>query len=395
MNRRYDAIVVGARLAGAATGMLLAREGLDVLVVDRARHGSDTLSTHALMRGGVLQLHRWGLLDEVVAAGTPPIRRAVMRYGREEEVVPVKPRPGYDALYAPRRTVIDRILADAALRAGAEMRFGTTVTGLTRSADGVVTGVMMVDPTGAPFEARAAIVIGAEGHRSLVAGAVEAPVTCSTSNASAFCVGWYSGVEADGYQWLYGHAPDGRGRTGGIIPTNDGQVCAWAGLPASSFAGRRPEQHVDEVLGWIAPDWAARLRSGRRHGPVRGFPGLPGVVRRAWGPGWALVGDAGYFRDPVTAHGMTDALRDAELLARAVLTGTRDPILAPSALAAYERTRDELSLPLLAITDRIAAYRWSLEELRALLLDLATAMKPEVDHLTGLTPLTDLVPTAS
>jgi flavin-dependent dehydrogenase len=226
-----------------------------------------------------------------------------------------------------------------------------------------------------------------------VAAAVRAPMTAAAPSASAFCVGWYSGVEADGYQWLYGHAADGAGRTGGIIPTNDGQVCAWAGLPSGVFHGRRPEEHVDEVLDAIAPDWAERLRIGRRHGPVRGFPGLPGVVRRAWGPGWALVGDAGYFRDPVTAHGMTDALRDAELLARAVLAGAEDPTAAFPALATYERTRDELSLPLLRITDRIASYRWSLEEVRALLLDLTTAMRPEIDHLTALDA--DLVPTTS
>jgi flavin-dependent dehydrogenase len=395
MEQRYDAIIVGARVAGAATGMLLARGGLDVLVVDRARYGSDTLSTHALMRGGVLQLHRWGLLHELIAAGTPPIRRAVMRYGGVEEVVPVKPRPCYDALYAPRRTVIDRILADAALRAGADVRFGTTVAGLSRSVDGAVTGITAADHTGASFEAHAPIVIGADGHRSLVAEAVRAPVTAAGPHASAFCIGWYSGVEADGYQWLYGHAPDGTARTAGIIPTNDGQVCAWVGLPGSAFHGRRPAQHVDEVLGAIAPDWAENLRAGRRHGPIRGFPGLPGVVRRAWGPGWALVGDAGYFRDPVTAHGMTDALRDAELLARAVLAGAEDPTAAFPALAAYERTRDELSLPLLRITDRIAAYRWSLTEVRSLLLDLATAMKPEVDHLSGLAPLAELVPTTT
>jgi flavin-dependent dehydrogenase len=284
MTPHYDAIIVGARVAGAATGMLLARAGRDVLVVDRARHGSDTLSTHALMRGGVLQLHRWGLLEQLIEAGTPPIRRAVLRFGTEEDIVPVKPSAGYDALYAPRRTVIDRILADAALRSGADVRFDTNVTGLTRSPDGTVTGITTVDHTGAAFSARAPIVIGADGHRSSVAAAVRAPVTGTAPCASAFSMGWYSGVEADGYQWLYGHAPDGTSRTGGIIPTNDGQVCAWAGLPASSFHHRRPEQHVDEVLGAIAPDWAKRLRAATRHGPVRGFPGMPGVIRRPWGP---------------------------------------------------------------------------------------------------------------
>jgi 2-polyprenyl-6-methoxyphenol hydroxylase-like FAD-dependent oxidoreductase len=111
---RYDAIVVGARCAGAATAMLLARQGLSVLLVDRDRHGSDTLSTLALMRAGVLQLHRWGLLDRVLGAGTPKIKFTSFVYGDETITLPIKLRDGVDALYAPRRTLLDALLADAA-----------------------------------------------------------------------------------------------------------------------------------------------------------------------------------------------------------------------------------------------------------------------------------------
>ena len=116
---RHDVVVVGARAAGAATAMLLARAGLDVLVVDRGRYGADTLSTHAILRGGVLQLHRWGLLDEIVAAGTPAIRRTTFHYATDQVSVTVKPSHGIDALYAPRRTVLDPILVDAATAAAA------------------------------------------------------------------------------------------------------------------------------------------------------------------------------------------------------------------------------------------------------------------------------------
>ena len=120
-SQRYDAVVVGARCAGAATAMLLARHGLSVLLVDRDRHGADTLSTLALMRAGVLQLHRWGLLDRVRAAGTPPISSTSFIYGDETITVPIKPRDGVDALYAPRRTLLDALLADAASDAGADV----------------------------------------------------------------------------------------------------------------------------------------------------------------------------------------------------------------------------------------------------------------------------------
>ena len=145
---RPDVVVVGARAAGAATAMLLARAGLRVVVVDRGRYGADTLSTHALMRGAVVQLHRWGLLDRIIAAGTPPIRRTTFRYANDEIVIPIKPSHGVDALYAPRRTVFDPILVDAAVAAGAEVRYGLTVTGIRRDRRGRVTGVVGRDGGG-------------------------------------------------------------------------------------------------------------------------------------------------------------------------------------------------------------------------------------------------------
>src|SRR5262245_16251873 len=128
----YDVIVVGARVAGASTAMLLARQGLRVLVVDRDRYGADTLSTHALMRGSVFLLSRWGVLDRVMEAGTPPIRQTRFDYGSESVTVNIKPSSGVEALYAPRRTVLDRMLADAAEAAGAEIRYGLSVIGMLR-----------------------------------------------------------------------------------------------------------------------------------------------------------------------------------------------------------------------------------------------------------------------
>src|SRR5262245_66498210 len=125
---RYDVVIVGARAAGAATALLLPRQGLRVLVIDRGRYGSDTLSTHALMRGAVFQLHRWGLLDRIKALGTPAIRSASFHYGDDVLEVPVKPRDGVEALYAPRRTVLDQLLVDAATEAGVDTMFGVRVT---------------------------------------------------------------------------------------------------------------------------------------------------------------------------------------------------------------------------------------------------------------------------
>src|SRR5690242_16720908 len=140
---RYDAIVVGARCAGAATAMLLARRGLRVLLFDRDRRGADTLSTLALMRAGVLQLHRWGLLSALETHGVPPIRSTSFVYDEDVVTVPIKARDGVDALYAPRRTLLDPLLADAAARAGADVRYGPRLKDLSRAEGGRIDGVIL------------------------------------------------------------------------------------------------------------------------------------------------------------------------------------------------------------------------------------------------------------
>src|ERR1700754_1636087 len=131
MDHHYDAIIVGGRCAGAATAMLLARGGMRVLVVEAARPGTDTISTHALMRGGVLQLHRWGLLPRIQEADTPPVKTTTFHYADEAITVAIKPSNGVNALYAPRRSLLDRTLVDAARSSGAVVRHGHTLINLT------------------------------------------------------------------------------------------------------------------------------------------------------------------------------------------------------------------------------------------------------------------------
>ncbi len=229
---------------------------------------------------------------------------------------------------------------------------------------------------GTRLRATADLVVGADGIRSTIAAAVRAPVRHTGTVAGAFVYGYWSGLAGadDRYRWYYRpHA------SAGAIPTNDGQLCIWASVPAARFAALRGNLDASyrAVLAEAAPKLAVELTAARLVGPVRGFPGLPSYLRAATGPGWALVGDAGWFKDPITAHGITDALRDAELLARVVLDG-------PRALPDYERIRDEPSVPLLVVTDRIASYRWDLAELRDLLVELSGAMRPEVAALLDL-----------
>jgi flavin-dependent dehydrogenase len=376
----HDVVVVGARAAGAATAMLLARAGLRVLMVDRSSYGADTVSTHALLRGGVVQLARWGLLDRVACAGTPAVRRTVFHYGDERIDVPIKPGPGFDALYAPRRTVLDPILVDAARAAGAEVRFGVTVTGLHRDDHGRVTGIIGRDEEGAPFSVGARITVGADGMGSTVARLTGAPMDRTGANAAAFVYGYWDGLGADGYQLHY--RP---GVTAGLFPTNGGQTCVFAGTTPRRFRSEAQTGMAAayiRLLGEAAPEVLdAGAPAPRR---FRIFTGRPGHLRRASGPGWALVGDAGYFKDPITAHGLTDALRDAELLARAVITAAAGETPEAIALTAYQATRDRLSQDLFTTTDTIASFAWDLDQIPGLLIELSEAMNDEVAWLTQL-----------
>jgi menaquinone-9 beta-reductase len=375
----FDAIIIGARPAGAATAMLLARRGHRVLVLERARRGSDTLSTHALMRAGVVQLERWGLLDRLVAAGTPPIERVSFRYA--DRPVPIDLE---EPLYAPRRTVLDPILAAAAEEAGAQVRHGSRVEHLLTDATGRVRGVRATSPSGRSVDLAATVTIGADGRRSLVAREVGAEVTHAGRAEASAIYGYVEGISSDhdGVEWLY--AP---GVAGGLIPTNDAQHCVFVAAPARRFADELRfdlEAAFARVLAEVSPDAASRVAAGRRVGPLRGFPGVPGWLRRPYGDGWALVGDAGYFKDPQTAHGLADALRDAELLARAVDDGIAGRSPMDVALREYERVRDELSLPLFEVTEAIARFDWTLQELSLRHRALSAAMQREVEHLSAL-----------
>jgi flavin-dependent dehydrogenase len=377
---KHDVVVVGARAAGAATAHLLARHGLHVLLVDRGRYGSDTLSTHALMRGGVLQLRRWGLLERVIAAGTPPVRRVTFRYAGEVVPITIKPSYGVDALYAPRRTVLDPILVDAASDAGAEVRFGVAVSDVVRDQQGVVTGVVGRTRDGHDFQAHARIVIGADGIRSTVAKRVGAAVQRLGTGVSATTYGYWPNVGVEGYEWNY--RPNA---ASGVIPTDDGQVCVFA----SAIPSRIGRGGLDPLLRIVAksdPELADRLAAAPAPS-MRTFTGLRGYLRQSWGPGWALVGDAGYFKDPLSAHGLTDALRDAELLARTIVAIQLYGADECEALAGYQTTRDALSTALFDITDTIAGHRWSDDQIGDLLLRLNGAMSEELDMLEELPAL--------
>ncbi len=374
----YDALIVGARCAGAATAMLLARRGAKVLVVDHGKSGTDTMSTHALMRGAVFQLRKWGLLDHIVAAGTPAIRRTSFLYGERALDVDIKAEHGVDALYATRRFLLDATLAEAAAAAGAELRYGTGCTGLVFDEAGRVTGARLRAPSGATEEVRAGLVIGADGRRSAVARHAGAQVTRASRHSVACVYQYLDGLPNRGYRWFF--AP---GASGGIIPTNDGLACVFVALPPAGHAEARKAgaASLGALVARHVPVMADEIAPARSTGVPVTFPGALGHFRQSAGPGWALVGDAGYFRDPITAHGITDAFRDAELLADAASGGR---------LNAYPRLRNALSAEFFELTDRIAALDWTLDHVQELHVVLNRAMKTNqhwIARMDGALPL--------
>jgi menaquinone-9 beta-reductase len=384
----YDALVVGARCAGAATAMMMARKGLRVLIIDRASYGADTISTHALMRGGVLQLHRWGVLPRLQEMGTPAVRETTFHYGDEAVVVAIRPSDGVDALYAPRRTLLDSTLVDAAREAGAAVRHNHTLVALTLRPDGRVCGATVLDPAGNAMAVKANLVIGADGIGSNVARLAGAGTVREARHATAVVFGYFPRIGLSDYHWWYR-----RGVGAGAIPTNGGRHCIFTAIPPGRLRSRpwRDDRRgaFNEVLREADPALAALVAGSEPDEPLRIFAGRKGFLRQACGPGWALVGDAGYFKDPLTAHGITDALRDAELLADAAAIDT------VAAFADYAATRDALSLPLFEISDAIAALDWDLERIKLLHRALNQAMKQEVEHLVSLGDVEQSVPWAN
>jgi flavin-dependent dehydrogenase len=375
----YDAIVVGARVAGSSTAMLLAREGLKVLVVDRATFPSDTLSTHQVQVPGVARLRGWGLLDDLIAAGTP-MTRAVrfdpgygVLEGRWPEV------DGVDVMCSPRRTVLDQLLVRAAGAAGAEVREGFAVDELLFDGDRVVGLRGRQRGKGAIVES-ARVVIGADGRHSLVAKAVRATAYHVHPASSVAYYTYWSGVPASGGA-IY--ARDSAKRMVGAWPTNDGLLMTYVAAPVSEFPAFRadPEGMLLRSLD-SAGDLGERVRAGERADRVYGTADTQNRFHKPHGPGWALVGDAGVVMDPVTGRGIADAFAHAELLAQAIVSGL-DPGPSPErTLSKYHARRDAAMMPMYELTLELASFASPRPEQQALISALE-GNQPEIDRFLG------------
>ena len=342
----YDVIVVGARCAGSPTAMLLARAGHKVLLLDRSTFPSDKLSTHYIQPMGVKLLEEWGLLDQLIAAGTPPIHNFVVHVNGAR--IPLPPPEG--VAYCPRRYLLDKILVDAALQAGAELREGFLVEEILMDGE-TVTGVSGRTREGKTAHETAKFVVGAEGHHSLVAKTVKAEEYRTREALTGGYYSYFSGLDMADAEVYVSDA-------GGVLafPTNDGRVCIAAGRGIEQFHAYRAdiEGTFYEILD-KSPEFAARVRAGKREERWMGTADVPNFFRKPWGPGWALVGDAGYMKDPVTGFGIADAFRDAGLLSFALdeaLSGRND---AADALAGYQSKRDAAAIPIYEMTLAMAS----------------------------------------
>jgi flavin-dependent dehydrogenase len=359
--------------------MLLARAGLSVLAVERSGLGADTLSTHALTKPAVLQLSRWGVLDAVRHAGTPRVDAVSYHYGDEQVDVPIRPDGDVDGLYAPRRRVLDRILVEAAIHAGATVAHRTNVVDLITDGRHRVAGVI-VNRHGTTTSVRSRLVIGADGAHSFVARRVGAPIEQRAHTSSATIYTYVPGLPDHAYRNYFRPS-----MAAGLIPTNDGAANVWVAVGSRHF---RRDARAD-VAGFFhdrlrRADPALAARVARHHaGGFRSFGGIPGFTRRAWGAGWALVGDAVYFKDPVSAHGMTDALIGAELLARSVIA-IFDGSDETEALTRYSTERSSLAAPMMRAVAELATYRWEPARVQHLHLEMNQAMRREWRTLRSL-----------
>jgi 2-polyprenyl-6-methoxyphenol hydroxylase-like FAD-dependent oxidoreductase len=346
----YDAIVVGARCAGSPTAMLLARKGFRVLLVDRTRFPDDTISTHILWPHGAETMKQWGLLGRLAETGLPPICRP-MRFdvGPFALIGTIPDANDGEGGFCPRRTVLDKLLLDGAAEARADVRQDFTVDELLFEDDAVV-GIRGRGGNGVRTSERARIVVGADGVRSFVSRAVQAADYDTRPIAACAYYSYFSDVDQDDIE-LYVRE---RCAFGGA-PTHDDLHLVMVNWPTSQFPAVRDdiEGSVWRALG-MAPDFAARVRAGRREDKWYGSAGVPGYFRKPYGKGWALVGDAGYNRDPITAQGISDAFIDATSLSAAIAGWLLEAESFDTALAAHETARNERVRPMYEFTSHLA-----------------------------------------
>ncbi len=374
----YDAIIVGARCAGSPLAMLLSRKGYRVLLLDKASFPSDTISTHHIHQPGVARLKRWGLLEKIRDSNCPSTTKITFDVGPFSLIGTPPPAGDTAEAYAPRRSVLDKILVDAAVDAGAELRERFTVEELMFDGDKVI-GIRGRNGSGSIVEEKAQIVIGADGARSFVARSVDAPVYFDRGMLTSNYYSYWSGVPLGGVE-LYP-------RDGRMIvadETNDGLtlvVVVWPKVEFNRVRSNIESEFMTEIEKH-APALAERIHGGRREERFAGSGFLPNFLRKPFGKGWSLVGDAGYIKDPVTAQGITNSFSHAEMLASALdhaFSGRRDMT---QSLANYEQMRNKEVMEMFDFTCQLASLEAPPDEMIKL-FDALRGNKIETGRFLG------------
>jgi flavin-dependent dehydrogenase len=347
----YDAIVVGARCAGAPTAMLLARRGYRVLLLDSDRLPSDMpMSTHLIWQSGAAHLQHWGLLSRIAETNCPPIRRCEVDLGPIRLVGEPPGQNGIFDAYSPRRIILDKILMDAAVAAGVELREAATVTGLLCEDEAVIGVEATAD--GAAFEEHARITIGADGRNSRVANIVRAPSYNEVPPLQGTYFGYWGNLPVSGLE-LYV-----RERRGIYAwATNDALTLVgvnWAVPDFGAVGGDIRANYLDTIAS-CAPGLGDRLQQATQHGRFIGGA-IANFMRKPFGLGWALVGDAGLTVDPCTAAGINNAFRDVDILVEAVDDGLSKRRPMTEALADYHLRRDAASTPIYQFACQLAPF---------------------------------------
>ena len=368
-------------------------EGLSGLAVDKATFPSDTISTHIIWPHGAEIMDRWGLLDRLAATGCPPMAlNLIFDVGPFALKGGVTDTNGGRGGFCPRRTVLDKLLVDAAVEAGVELREAFTVEALLWDGDRVA-GIKGHSRTGGSDRgARARIVIGADGVHSLWPSRPRAGVRRSSRRCTANYYCYFSGFAGDDIEeYVRDHQAFGCFADKRRSHPHRGAVARHRFPKTCAATSRATSRQVLEST----PTFAARVRERRREEKWYGTAGVPGYFRKPFGQGWALVGDASYNRDPITAQGISDAFIDAEMLChgprRMAWSGAAQ---LDDALAAHEATRDQRVTPMYEFTCQLATLEPpppDMQRLSCALRGNQDATNPFFSAITGAIPLPDFM----
>ena len=373
----YDAIVVGSRVAGSATALLLARKGHRVLMVDRAAFPSDTISTHIVWQRGMNSLMDWGLADRVEGTNAPAIDTVAMDFG--PFVLAGVPPPVGRArhIHSPRRKYLDKIMLDAAAEAGVEVREGCSVEDLVFE-DGRVCGIRAHTKSDGNFTESAQVVVGADGVHSTLARVLEPPEYNVKPRLACWYYSYWSGLGNRKIRFF-----SRVGRAFGCIPTNDGLCCLAVAWPQREFAEVKEDIESQYLASFdMAPAFRDEVAGAKREERFFGTGDVPNYFRNPYGAGWVLVGDAGYHKDPIMAQGISDAFHSAELLAGALDEVFKGRATWDDALSRYESERNAAVAAIYEMNAGFASLDPPPEETQRLLAALV-GNQADIDQFLG------------